>query len=95
MSATGSPSKFWLAFVALWLFCVASAMGVVNTAFESRQLIRNLEQLRQQTNAYKVAVGQYELEKSSLASFSRVETIAVENLNMEMPKSANTILVKR
>jgi cell division protein FtsL len=90
-----SPSSFWLAFVSLWLLCVVSALGVVNSTFESRQLIKELESLRDQTNAFKVEVGQYELEKSALASFSRVESIAVENLNMEMPQSDNTVLVRR
>jgi len=89
------PPKFWLAFVSLWGVVVLSALSVINTAYETRQLVKELELLRAETNGYRVAIGQYELEKSALASFSRVETIAVNNLNMEMPDSANTVLVRR
>jgi len=80
-------------FVFLWLACVASAMGVVYNAFVSRKATQELEELRRESNSLQVESGQYQLEKSTLAAYSRIEKIAVEDLGMSVPSTDKTVLV--
>ncbi|WP_045858143.1 cell division protein FtsL [Teredinibacter purpureus] len=77
----------------LWLSCVSSAMGVVYVSYESRQATQKLEVLRRESGRMQVASGQFLLEKSTWAAYSRVEKIAVNELNMVVPDSDKTVLV--
>jgi|GEM_PF-2025078 len=74
-------------FLALWLGCFVSALGVVYTTFKSRTATQSLEVLRRESTQLQVASGQYLLEKSSWAAYSRVEQVAVNKLKMKVPKS--------
>ncbi|MFT7560523.1 MAG: cell division protein FtsL [Flavobacteriales bacterium] len=82
-----------LLFACLWLLCLGSAFSVVYSTFESRKSIQVLESLRREENALRVESGQYQLEKSSLGSYPRVEEIARGELNMTAPKNKETILI--
>lgn len=84
-----------LLLVMLWFGVFGSAMGVVYSAFQSRQATHELESLRKESNNLQVRSGQYMLEKSTWAAYSRVEEIAVKKLKMHIPESSNTVLVKR
>lgn len=81
--------------ILLWLLSLVTAMSVVYTTFDSRKSVQRLEELRQEAIGLRVSSGQYKLEKSSLASYSRVESLAVEKLNMSVPESTKTVLVLR
>lgn len=82
-------------FLLLWVFCLGSAIGVVYSTHQSRVNTQALEELRREEIGLRVSAGQFRLEKSSLASYPRVETIATENLNMGIPLSSETVLVVR
>lgn len=86
---------FKLMLFTLWMLSLGSAIGVVYVTFESRQHTQVLEELRREEIGLRVAAGQYELEKSSLGSYPRVESIATEELKMNLPPSGETVLVIR
>lgn len=77
----------------LWLSSVGSAMGVVYSTHESRKATQKLEQLRREANGLRVMSGKYLLEKSSWSAYSRVEKIALGELNMLVPETEKTVLV--
>lgn len=78
----------------LWLLNVVSAVAVVSVTQDVRKNIGGLEQLRLESAQLQVQWGQYLLEQSTLASFSRIETQAVEKLGMQVPDPEQIILVK-
>lgn len=78
-----------------WLFCVGSAVGVVYSTFESRKATQELEELRREASGLQVMSGQFLLERSSWATYSRVEDIATKKLNMKVPALGRTVLVYR
>jgi len=86
---------FKFGFVALWLACLVSAFGVIHSTFTTREAVRNLESLRRVAIDLKVESGKYQLERSTLGAFSRVESIATESLRMSAPQPVKTVLVVR
>lgn len=84
-----------LLLMVLWLACVLTAMGVVFSAFASRKATQELELLRRESSGLQVESGQYLLEKSTWAAYSRVEKIATNKLKMRVPESEKTVLVYR
>lgn len=78
-----------------WSLCISSAFGVVYSTFEARSATHELEELRREAAGLKVISGQYLLEQSSLASYSRVEHIAKQRLGMSDPSAEHTVLVRR
>jgi len=79
--------------ILMWLFSLGSAMGVVYSTYESRRATQELEQLKREANRLRVVSGQFLLEKSSWAAYSRVEKVAVQELNMIVPERGKTVLV--
>ncbi len=84
-----------LLLVSLWLSSVGSAIGVVYSTYESRKATQELEELRREASGLRVISGQYLLEESSLSAYSRVEQVALGDLNMVLPKTEKTVLVFR
>ena len=79
----------------VWLASLASAFGVVYSTFMTRESVRELEQLRSVAVELKVVSGQYQLERSSLGAYARVESIAKSDLSMSLPSAVDTVLVVR
>lgn len=84
-----------LAFVVLWVATLATALGVVFSSFQARKATDELETLRREASGLEVTSGQYLLEKSSWAAYSRVEKMASSKLNMIVPSPDKTVLVYR
>lgn len=82
-------------FLFLWLFCLGSAVGVVYTTYQVRVYTQTLEELRREEIGLRVSAGQFYLERSSLASYPRIEAIATDKLDMGVPLSNETVLVVR
>ncbi len=82
----------WFGLV-LWLSSVSSAMAVVYSTYQSRQATQELENLRREASGLRVISGQYMLEKSSWAAYSRVEQLATNELDMDVPKPKDVVLV--
>jgi cell division protein FtsL len=77
----------------LWLAILVSGIGVVYSTHLSRQLFSELETKRRMTSDLHVEWGQYLLEQSTWAAYSRVERIAAEELKMQMPARDKIVLV--
>lgn len=69
----------------LWAAVTVSAIGVVYSTFAARQATAELEDLRREASSLQVVSGQYLLEKSTLASYTRVEVEAEKKLDMQVP----------
>lgn len=72
---------------------MGSALGVVYTTYETRQLFIRLEHLDAQRDALNIEWGRLELEQSVWSAHSRVERIARSKLDMVMPDSSDTVYV--
>ncbi len=88
------PAARYALFV-LWAVSLISALAVVYSTYQSRQAVQALESLRREAIGLKVSQGRFELEKSALGAYPRVESIAQEKLEMRSPPTAQTVLVTR
>jgi len=79
----------------LWVAVMLSGIGVVYSTHLSRQLFNELEGQRRTAAELHVEWGQYLLEQSTWAAYSRVERIAAEKLEMESPAGQQIIVVQR
>lgn len=79
----------------LWGAGFVSALVVVYCTYSVRQSTQALEMLRQEEARLQVVSGQYRLEQSSYAEYSRIETEAKKKLNMINPNPSDIILVYR
>ncbi len=86
--------KTMLLVACLWASVIASALAVVFLAYDTRVKFNELEILRREKNGLQVEWGQYLLEESTWAAYSRVEKIAIEKLGMQVPKPDHIIMVK-
>ena len=77
----------------LWILVIISALGVVASTQEVRRNVNHLETLRHEAAQLQVEWGQYLLEESTWAAYSRVEGIAVKELNMLAPTSERVVMV--
>jgi len=82
-----------LLIVALWLAVIASALAVVATTQVVRRDINELETLRREASQLQVQWGQYLLEQSTWAAYSRVENAATSELNMMAPTPGDMVMV--
>ena len=82
-----------LVIVALWLAVMAAALGVIYTTHDTRLKFNELQVLKRQQDQLQVEWGQYLLEESAWASYSRVEKIATEKLSMQVPVGEKIITV--
>lgn len=70
-----------------------SALGLVNSQHKARKLYIELEQLSQAAKQYEQEYGQLQLEQSTWAMHSRVEMIATQTLQMQVPDAKRVQVV--
>ena len=80
--------------VALWVLVGVSAFAVILSSFNSRQSFFEWQALLKQAQGFDVEWGQLLIEKSSLASYSRLEDVAKDELKMTAPKTDRIIVVQ-
>jgi len=91
---TGSQrSGVTLAVAALWVLVLASALAVVASTHQTRNQVDRLETLRRDAAELQVVWGQYMLEQSTWAAYSRVERLAREELDMLLPRVEDIVMV--
>ena len=78
----------------LWLLVIASALAVVASTHQVRKHTNSLETLRREAGQLQVEWGQYLLEQSTWASYSRVEAIAAQQLGMFPATAEQIVMVK-
>ncbi len=71
-----------------WLagLLVLSAVGVIYSSFVHRQIAPEWQAVKQEQQAMEEEYGRLLLEYSTLAAPSRIESIAREELGMDLPK---------
>lgn len=88
MAGTANPrqttagSSWMLVTLVLLVLVMASSFGVIYVAHASRELFHRLEQERRAGNEIQIEWRQLLLERGTLSSYARVETIARERLHM-------------
>ncbi len=95
-STTQQPR--WLVSMAmclLWLTVVCSALAVVYSTHKARQLTNQLATAQAESADLQVVRGQYLLERSALGAYSRVETMATDELHMQPPAAEAIIVVEQ
>lgn len=92
-SAPSATPAVLLLLAALWLLALVSGLGVVASTHEVRKQVNTLETLRREAAQLEVEWGQYLLEQSTWAAYSRIEVIASEKLDMIPVTVEQTVMV--
>lgn len=69
----------------LFAVLMMTALGVVSAQHKARKLYFELQQQNDEAKQYEVEWGQLQLEQSTWAMHSRIESIASKHMNMEVP----------
>ncbi len=73
---------------------IACALGVVTSQHQARKLFVELQQEQERAQQMDVEWGQLQLEQSTWATPARVEKIAVQQLQMQLPKGGQVRYVR-
>jgi len=71
----------------LFAVLMVTALGVVTSQHQARKLYFELQQENDAAKQFEIEWGQLQLEQSTWAMHSRIESIASKHLNMEVPDS--------
>lgn len=77
------------------IVCVISAIALVYTKHESRNLFVELEQLTTERDELNIEWGQLQIEQSTWATHARIEQVALEELALKRPQSTEIYLIER
>ena len=93
--AIGKNGQPILLLMILAIVCVISAIAIVYTKHESRNLFVELEQLTAERDELNIEWGQLQIEQSTWATHARIERVALEELELVRPKSTEIYLIER
>ena len=77
------------------IVCVISAIALVYTKHESRNLFVELEQLTTERDELNIEWGQLQIEQSTWATHARIERVAMEELSLKRPNATEIYLIER
>lgn len=77
----------------LLMMVIVSALAVVTSQHQARKAFVALEQAQLKQRALEVEWGQLQLEQGTWAMHARVEKLAVELLQMELPDAAHVQVI--
>jgi cell division protein FtsL len=80
--------------IALALCVFVSALGVVTTKHQSRQLFIELEALKAERDELNIEWGKLTLEQATLVTPTRVERLARDRLGMSLPPAERIVVVR-
>ncbi len=75
--------------------CVVSAIALVYTKHESRNLFVELEQLTKERDELNIEWGQLQIEQSTWATHARIEQVATDDLQLTRPKTAEIFVIEQ
>lgn len=84
--------RFWL-MVALTLVALRSGLAVVTTTHANRFAFNELQELREQSNQLDIEWGQLLIEQSTFGVNGRIQSKAVEQLEMIIPDEQHIVMV--
>lgn len=73
--------------VLLLIVVVMCALSVVTSQHKARKLFVDLQQEKEASQKIEVEWGQLQLEQSTLTTLARIEKIATQRLQMQLPKT--------
>ena len=73
---------------------VVCALSVVTSQHKARKLYIELQKQKEYAQQMEVEWGQLQLEKSTWAALTRVEKIALQQLQMQLPKSGQIQFIR-
>lgn len=77
----------------LFVVLMMTALGTVTAQHQSRKLYSELQIQQEAAKQYDVEWGQLQLEQSAWAMHSRLEQVASDSLNMQVPEAKRIQLV--
>lgn len=93
--AIGKNTQPILLLIVFALVCVTSAIALVYTKHESRDLFVELEHLTRERDALNIEWGRLQIEQSTWATHGRIERVALEELALIRPKSTEIYLIEQ
>lgn len=72
---------------------VVSSVWVIKAKHQSRQLFVQLEALNRERDRLQIDWGRLQLEQSTWATHPRIESLALERLNLSSPRPDDVIVV--
>jgi cell division protein FtsL len=78
----------------LLLLVVLCALSVVTSQHKARKLFIELQQEKERAQQMDVEWGQLQLEQSTWATPARVEQVAVQKLQMQLPKNGQVQFIR-
>jgi len=88
-------SRESMTMIVLLVLSLMTALAIVYIKNEQRILFAQLQQAHTIKNRLQVEKGQLLIEQTSLATPSRVQAIAVNQLNMKLPAVRQTLIMHR
>jgi cell division protein FtsL len=77
----------------LALMCAASGVSLVLAKHEARRLFAELEELKREHDRLQIDWGRWQLEQSTYATHSLIESVARDRLQMTTPDREQLILI--
>ena len=90
MSFLDSNKMPWV----LWIAILLTSFAVIFTSYNARQNFIKWQSLLSDAQDFEIEWGQLLLEKSTMASYSRLEQIAADKLKMIEPNKKHIVVVK-
>lgn len=78
----------------LLVLVITAALSVVTSQHQARKLFISLQQEKEHARQMEVEWGQLQLEQSTLAAPARVEKIASQQLQMQLPKKEQVRFIR-
>lgn len=75
--------------------CVISAIALVYTTHQSRNLFIELEQLTTERDELDIEWGQLQIEQSTWATHALIERVALDELSLKRPGPSDIYLIER
>lgn len=79
----------------LAIVCVISAMALIYTKHESRNLFVELEKLTAERDRLDIEWGQLQIEQSTWATNARIEKVASKDLSLARPSTTEIFVIER
>ena len=74
--------------------CIASAIGVVYMRHQHRLLFVDLARLEKSRDELNIEFGRLQLEQATWAESNRIDQIARMRLGMQLPESADVVVIR-
>ncbi|MGE4659123.1 MAG: cell division protein FtsL [Gammaproteobacteria bacterium] len=84
--------QFWFALL-LAVAVVISSIWVITAKHQSRQLFVELEALNREHDRLQVDWGRLQIEQSTWGTHSRIESLARQHLDLDLPRNEQVVIV--